>query len=428
MKKLFLLLTFFITHYTFLIAQQYGWVKIATLGNQTTGLSTVEFIDTLHGWTGNVFGHIAKTSDGGFNWNLSNEVGFVPKSISMFDTLIGWAVGNQSFSDGRIYKTTNGGDLWFIQYESDYHQIFGTYTRNRLRNITSVSFDTGKTVETTNGGTNWNEHIIADSITYLGKIQFLDSLHGWIVGWTNNFPAILRTRDGGISWDILPTPTGFGTISFIDTLNGWATRPQATFSYRTFDGGASWQRLGRIDTADAQFDAEALSFVDSLNGWAFGNMYFQHADVGAIFHTSDGGVSWKLEYWSYSPSGFGGGQMLNKHTGWAVGGGGSVLAYKSLTSVVEQLPEIPKTFSLRQNYPNPFNAQTNIEYELKQSSNVTLTIFDMKGKQVLQLINSEQNTGVYRVRFDGTALASGTYFYTLQTNSFSDTKQMILIK
>jgi hypothetical protein len=93
----------------------------------------------------------------------------------------------------------------------------------------------------------------------------------------------------------------------------------------------------------------------------------------------------------------------------------------------------PKTFELLQNYPNPFNPATVISYQLSVNSHVTLKIYDVLGKEIMKLVNKEQGAGNYTIRFDGSKLPSGVYYYTLITtdthgNNQSETKQMTLVK
>jgi putative CocE/NonD family hydrolase len=90
--------------------------------------------------------------------------------------------------------------------------------------------------------------------------------------------------------------------------------------------------------------------------------------------------------------------------------------------------EIPVQYNLYQNYPNPFNPSTIINYQLPMSSNVTLTVYDITGKEIAMLVNQKQNAGTYQATFDGSNLPSGVYFYRLITNSFSDVKKMVLVK
>ena len=82
------------------------------------------------------------------------------------------------------------------------------------------------------------------------------------------------------------------------------------------------------------------------------------------------------------------------------------------------------------NYPNPFNPITKINYELriKNYEFVSLNVFDALGREVVVLVNQKQNAGRYEVEFDGSNLASGLYFYTLKSGSFTETKRMLLIK
>lgn len=90
--------------------------------------------------------------------------------------------------------------------------------------------------------------------------------------------------------------------------------------------------------------------------------------------------------------------------------------------------EVPESFSLGQNYPNPFNPKTNIRIQMPNSGFAKLKVFDITGKEVAVLVNEELNAGTYNVDFDGSNLASGTYFYRLETDGYSDVKKMILIK
>ncbi len=92
-------------------------------------------------------------------------------------------------------------------------------------------------------------------------------------------------------------------------------------------------------------------------------------------------------------------------------------------------------FELLQNYPNPFNPSTEIVFSIPEAANVNITIFDITGKEVQQLVNEMYQSGRYNVKWNAGGFSSGAYFYTISvtsaTNSgasYTDTKQMIFIK
>lgn len=95
---------------------------------------------------------------------------------------------------------------------------------------------------------------------------------------------------------------------------------------------------------------------------------------------------------------------------------------------VQQGNLIPKEFSLAQNYPNPFNPSTKITFNIKENTNVELSVYNMLGEKVAVLANGHMNAGNYSVTFDASDLTSGVYFYKLTAGSFTSVKKMILMK
>jgi len=89
---------------------------------------------------------------------------------------------------------------------------------------------------------------------------------------------------------------------------------------------------------------------------------------------------------------------------------------------------VPSGYSLKQNYPNPFNPTTTISFDLPKDQTVTLKVYDMLGNEVKTMVEGYHRAGTYNMSFDASGFASGIYFYTLKTDSFTETKKMILVK
>jgi hypothetical protein len=99
-----------------------------------------------------------------------------------------------------------------------------------------------------------------------------------------------------------------------------------------------------------------------------------------------------------------------------------------ISSVNNNISGIPNEFELSQNYPNPFNPVTKINFSIPKDGFVSLKVFDMLGREVATLVNGKISTGSYSIDFNGGRFPSGTYFYKLESEGFSDVKKMILIK
>ncbi len=103
----------------------------------------------------------------------------------------------------------------------------------------------------------------------------------------------------------------------------------------------------------------------------------------------------------------------------------------SLISDVKKISaEIPNSVSLKQNYPNPFNPSTKIQFTINKSSEISLKVFDINGREITELIKGNYSVGTYETELDANkySLSSGIYFYTLSTNGYSETRKLNLIK
>ncbi len=107
--------------------------------------------------------------------------------------------------------------------------------------------------------------------------------------------------------------------------------------------------------------------------------------------------------------------------------------YDALLNIVsdvkdEKKNEIPNSHGLRQNYPNPFNPVTVISFTIPEQTATTIKVFDVLGNEITTLLNEVKSAGEYEINFDASNLSSGIYLYKLTTDSFTDIKQMMLLK
>ena len=96
-------------------------------------------------------------------------------------------------------------------------------------------------------------------------------------------------------------------------------------------------------------------------------------------------------------------------------------------------PMVPTVYGMSQNSPNPFNPVTEIKYAIPEAGYVKLSVFNILGQNVRNLVDEEKSVGDYSVIWDGKdafgeSVASGVYFYRIKANKFSETKKMLLLK
>lgn len=100
----------------------------------------------------------------------------------------------------------------------------------------------------------------------------------------------------------------------------------------------------------------------------------------------------------------------------------------NITGISNEGGNVPTVYNLFNNYPNPFNPSTMIRFSLPSRNFVSLKVYDLSGRLINTLVNFTMEAGTYNIKFDGANLASGIYFYRLETPSYTNVKKMILIK
>ena len=115
-------------------------------------------------------------------------------------------------------------------------------------------------------------------------------------------------------------------------------------------------------------------------------------------------------------------------------GVGEIVITENVTHLkLNKIPILPLEYSLNQNFPNPFNPSTSISFSIPKDGNVNLSVFNLNGHRVKDLINGNINAGIHTVTWngfnsDGKPVSSGVYLYIIKSDSFSAMKKMILMK
>ena len=262
---------------------------------------------------------------------------------------------------------------------------------------------------------------------------FINETNGWIVG---KHGLILRTKDSGKNWENIEIPDDWSDIvkvNFIDSLNGWILMyggsnddnclPSGAFMQYTNDGGITWSRYFIHEDYNCAID---MQFTDENNGWILANFWPK-----TLFRTKNKGLTWEkisipAQYRMAYKMDFN-----NANEGWLIGPNGTIihLTIDETSDIKENLLQHREMkYMISQNYPNPFNPSTTIEFTLPKSEFTTLKVYNILGKEVANLVKAQLNQGNHRYQFDGSNLASGVYYYHLVAGDYRVVKKMILIR
>lgn len=264
-----------------------------------------------------------------------------------------------------------------------------------------------------------------------------------ILQWEQKYngPANLDDFAKSVSVDASGNVYVTGSSKVTNSISNYAT-----IKYNS-DGSEQWvQRYSGPSNLNSLPTAFAVDHLGNVYVTGLSRVTGEGNDYATIKYNSDGDSVWVRTYNGTGNSSDEASSIAvdasgNVYvTGWSTGTGTvnavdiATIKYSQTTGISQISTVIPDKFSLSQNYPNPFNPTTNFEFAISNSGFVSLKIYNMLGKEVATVVNSEMNPGTYKYEFDASNLASGVYLYKLtsgsprEAGSFTETKQMILVK
>ena len=252
--------------------------------NLSESVSYLRFIDSNTGFGVNYSGKVFKTTDKGATWKSKTLTNLPLKSIYFVNKNLGFIVGNQS----AAFKTIDGGETWTdLTMPEVVPEINSVYFING-----NIGFAVGLAFQskTTNAGAKWiNFEFPVNCL--MTKVLFINSQTGFAAGLSGN---IFKTTDQGKTWTQAEN-TSDGHIydfCFADGNTGYAAGQKEIV--KTVDGGKTWNIL-----TGSPSEIYYIHFADILNGIAIGKGHYTGGDFGlytsAIYSTSDGGITWKME-------------------------------------------------------------------------------------------------------------------------------------
>ncbi|MBN2238298.1 MAG: hypothetical protein JW712_00870 [Dehalococcoidales bacterium] len=261
-------------------------------------LADVDFVDASNGWAVGSGGTIIHTSDGGMNSEYqASNTGMSLWGVSAVDASRCWAVGNS----GTILHTADGGSTWAVQNSGVWYDLFDVHFIDTSNGWACGSG--GTVLYTGDGGSTWTEQETNTNQLLMG-LTFTDANNGWLV---DTGGVIRHTGDSGSTWAVQSENAShrFQDVFFLDASTGWAVGYNTVL--KTTDGGITWNSL----TTDVS--PRGVYFMDINTGW--GVTY-----SGRILQTVDGGLTWTTTVTSpdYMLLGV---DFVDSQTGWVVGEG-----------------------------------------------------------------------------------------------------------
>ena len=388
-----------------------------------------------------------------FAFNINNcEAQWVQVTNGISPTMNTYAftsIGNNIFvgTDVGVYISTDNGTSWTVTALNN--KV--VYSLAAIGTIVCAGTGSSGVYYSTNNGSSWTQSTMTTqtvySLTVNGNIIFAGASGNGVYYSTNN----------GTSW-ILSSLGSHTVLSLAASGTNIYAGTSLSGIYRSTNNGANWAQtsmnsssLKSLAISGSYYFAGAYSLsgsngfyrstdggtwtlvgLNSINVLALaisGNNIIAGTDNG-IYQSTNNGTNWIIKNQGITTVPHMEAILVANNYIFAGSNGASV--WRRLLSdfigIKNISTEVPSEYSISQNYPNPFNPTTIIKFKIKDSKFVSLKVYDNLGKEISSLVNEKLQAGTYEATFDASQFPSGVYFYRLNSEGFSETKRMLLVK
>jgi photosystem II stability/assembly factor-like uncharacterized protein len=407
---------------------QPGW-KICNAPNFGTRVDDIFMLNTQTGYAVCGDGKIVKTTDGGNNWfTVQQTANLYNRSVEFINTQKGFVGGfplSGNTGTNVLRRTTDGGATW-----TDLTPLLDARARKGICGLAVADANTiygggnwyqdaGYIIKSVDGGNSWS---FIDMTAYASSIIdmfFLNKDVGFVTG-RGPLPlqtgVILYTTDGGATW----------SYKFKNTIpDEYCWKIQRLTSKIYF---ASLEDFGNIppkilkstdggmtwtvyQVATAPYNIEGIGFIDEKKGWTGG-------DYGFSFQSNDGGVTWDTVHICPSMD-----RVFKVNDTLLFATGDRIWKYNTGGFI----PAIPASrYAWMNCNPNPVNDNLNIDFSVSVSTHVLLMLLDNTGMRVDVIANENKPKGSYQYKLNTARLAPGMYYIALKTHEDKVLKKIIV--
>jgi photosystem II stability/assembly factor-like uncharacterized protein len=361
-----------------------------------------------------------RSTDYGLNWN---KVNYYLNTFNWQNNIL------YSFSGSYIMRSSDLGST-FSQYGSPIPMGLSIsslvmWSSTMVSNINYLVYSNpiSYIYRSTNSGLNWVQSnnglpsgtpgntgfFNRDSICFIGLER--PSTISWVLFRSTNF---------GLSWDSIPNTSSIAQANMItyNTNDNKFYLCRNNGVYVSSNLGNNWLPIN--NGLPASKNATSLFFN--------GDTIYASLKPGGIYRSTVQNQTWVQYNDGLTNLNVNSVNGSNNYLYAGVTYGGFFRRQANIFNSVENNSEVIKDYMLYQNYPNPFNPMTNVKFSIVKAGDVKIVVYDVQGREVQTLANERLNAGTYEVKFDGSGLTSGVYFYRMVSDGYSETKKMLLVK
>jgi photosystem II stability/assembly factor-like uncharacterized protein len=385
--------------------------------------------------------------DGIYKYDRTNKT-MIKKSYGLralqISQLNKWKENIICYAFGKNFITYDQGNSWQQLNTPEYSEIYFINSKDR------IFVENSHGIYYSDDAVNWNEIKYPDpQYDDLGLIASIND----IILLFDLRNILYRTTDYGTTWTKIfspPYPYGYKSlnISSIDEM----FFSYGSVLYKSTDNGLTWKVDAALDKTiitiskspwgNVYLSTEDDLYENTFDGWKKLDIGFYYEDVHKIIYSPtnqmyllgndllvsiDFGKSFSVVDMNVNiPTAF-------IFRDFNINRNGILFLsqdYNGIwkTSYNGNASVIPSRSILQNNYPNPFNNQTTIEFYINEPGMTSISIYDLIGRKVEALFQNNVQQGFYKTTWQPKSLASGIYFYRLQSGSFSQTKKFVLMK